>query len=249
MFLRNLGRLFLLLLVVLAAYGIYKLMPLWQPKPEQESFVHRTETVVTPLAPISRGDILSQFKLITVERQYRIPVKGTTYKPMPSPEKDGAWGNLSQGIFGKMKRVPGTTQNLVYEMVTTATAGLDLSRLQESDIVNGDRETTITLPRPEIISIVHDTASSRIYSEDRPALPFIGNPAGLLQEMQRKGEQRHREEAMTDEGLLLKAQRSAQDNLGRFLKGLHPGREINFLFKEPEQKRESTPVPVVQRSS
>jgi len=224
-----------LAVLLLAAYGLFRLLKAEPPR-SREPFYERTETDIVALPHVTRGDILSQFKMITVERQYKIPVRGTTYKPMPSPEKDGAWGNLSQGIFGKRERVPGTTQNLVYEMVTTATVGMDLSKLQDVDIQNADRVTTITLPEPEVIAIVHDAAASRIYRQDRPTLPFVGNPANLLQQMQVKGEQRHRREAEEDEALMAQARATAQANLKRLLTSIHPGRDIVFNYRSPQVK-------------
>lgn len=217
-----------LLILILAAIGLVRLLA--DRGGKGVSGDSDTVTIVTPLAPVSRGQILSQFKLITVERQYRIPVLGTTYKPMPNPERDGVFGEVSQAVFGKRERVPGTTQNLVYEMVTTVTAGIDLGKLKELDIANGATVTTITLPLPEVIAVIHDAGSSRIFSQERPTVPFVGNPATLLEEMQKRGEKKHRLEAMHDEALMSRARRNAEESLLGFLKSLHPERQVVVQF-------------------
>ncbi|MGI8905762.1 MAG: DUF4230 domain-containing protein [Candidatus Sumerlaeaceae bacterium] len=228
--LRIARQLSILLILLLAGYGIYKLInPI--PRTAEPGSLRRTETIVNTLPPISRSEIVSQFKLVTVERQYRIPVIGTTYKPMPNPQRDGAMGRVSQALFGKRERVPGTTQNLVYEMVTTVTAGIDLSSLQDSDIVNGERETTITLPAVEVLSVSHDSTKSKIFSQESPNMPYVGNAATLLTDMQKRGEIRHWEEARKDDALLYRARVTAEQDLQKLLGPTHPGRQIHFVFR------------------
>jgi hypothetical protein len=228
---RIVRQLMVVLVLLLAGYGTYKLMhPV--AGPGVQSSLQRTETIVKTLPPISRSEILSQFKLVTVERQYRIPVMGTTYKPMPNPERDGALGRVTRAFFGKRERIPGTTQNIVYEMVTTVTAGIDLSGMQDGDIQNSDRETTISLPPAQVLSVSHDSKQSRIYSQENPSMPFVGNAANLLTDMQKRGEQRHWEEARRDEALLYRADVTAEEDLRKLLTPLHPGRTIHFEHRK-----------------
>lgn len=182
------------------------------------------------LAPISRGDILSQFRLITVERQYTIPVMGRSYKPLPGAGQ-GVVGQIARDIFPNRDSIPGTTTNIVYEMTTTVTMGIDLAKLADADIQNGDATTTITLPEPEIISIQHDQTKSRIFSQDKPTLPYLDNSANLLAELQKTGEAKHRAEAELDEALQAKARTEARDSLGEFLRKVHPGRELQIEFR------------------
>lgn len=190
----------------------------------------------TALGPISRGDILSQFRLITVERQYRIPVIGRSYKPLPDAVIGGVVGMLARDLLGQRDSVPGTTTNLVYEMVTTVTVGIDLAKLQDGDITNGDRLTTLTLPKPEIIAVVHDPTKSKIFSRDTPKLPYLDNSAALLTELQRTGTLKHRAEAENDEALMAKAEDEARRSLKGLLEKVHPGREVQILFKDASQR-------------
>lgn len=213
------------IIVLLALYGLYSLFrgtPSTQPTQKLET---------RALAPISRGDILSQFRLITVERQYQIPILGRSYKPVPLPGEGGVMGSITRDVFPNRDSIPGTTTNIVYEMTTTVTMGIDLAKLTDKDIRNSDTVTTITLPVPEIISIQHDQSKSRIFSQDKPTLPYLDNSANLLAELQKTGEAKHRAEAENDEALQTKARTEARKSLTEFLRKIHPGREILIEFK------------------
>lgn len=225
-----------LIIVILALYGLYALL---RPKgsPEHQQVI---ETVA--LSPISRGDILDQFRLVTVERQYRIPVIGRSYKPLPNAATGGVFGMIAQDLLGNRKDVPGTTTNIIYEMVTTVTVGIDLAKMRDDDIVNGDTETTITLPAPEILAVTHDSTQSRIFAKDSPRLPYLDNSAALLEELQRTGQVKHRLEAEADEALMARAESKARDALTGLLERVHPGREVQIQFHAP-QKRTPRPVP------
>jgi len=216
------------IMVVLALYGLYSLLRPQQPaEPGQ-----KIEAVA--LSPISRSEITRQLRLITVERQYTIPVVGRSYKPLPGP-RSGVLGQVVRDILGNRDAVPGTTTNIVYEMVTTVTVGIDLGRLTDADIVNGDTVTTLTLPAPEVMTVEQDTVNSRIYSKDSPTLPYLDNSAALLQELQRKGKIKHREEAAADEQLMARARQQAREALGALLEKVHPGRDVRILFHDAKK--------------
>lgn len=213
------------IIIVLAFYGLYSLFrPRGEPGPAQ-----KFESVA--LAPISRGEILSEFRLITVERQYRIPVIGRSYKPMPDTSRSGVLGQIARDMMGGRDSIPGTTTNLVYEMVTTVTMGIDLAKLRDEDIQNNDTVTTLTLPNPEVIAVVHDPTKSQIFSKDSPTLPYLDNSAALLEELQRTGTIKHRVEAEGDELLQARAQDEARRQLKGLLEKVHPGRDVQILFK------------------
>ncbi len=220
------------IVIVLAVYGLYTLF-----RPQQPGIVGAQKVETTALAPISRGDILSQFRLITVERQYRIPVIGRSYKPLPTAATGGVVGMIARDILGERDSVPGTTTNLVYEMVTTVTMGIDLAKIQNSDIANGDLVTTLTLPKPEVIAVVHDSTKSKIFSKDSPKLPYLDNSASLLTELQRTGTVKHRAEAENDDALMAKAEDEARRSLKGLLEKVHPGREVQILFKPASEKQ------------
>lgn len=215
-----------LIIIVLAAYGLYTLF-----FRGSHSSSGQMKLEATALSPISRGEILSEFRLITVERQYRIPVMGRSYKPLPTAEDDGIIGQIAQDFFGERDSVPGTTTHLVYEMVTTVTMGIDLARLRDQDIVNGDRVTTVTLPEPEVIAVVHDPTQSKIFAKDSPTLPYMDNSAALLEQLQRTGTEKHRAEAENDDALMAKAQDQARRSLKGLLEKVHPGREVKIEFQ------------------
>lgn len=213
------------IIIVLALYGLYTLFrPKGEPGPS-----HKFESVA--LSPISRGEILNEFRLITVERQYRIPVMGRSYKPLPDTGRSGILGQVARDMLGGRDSIPGTTTNLVYEMVTTVTMGIDLAKLGDQDIQNADTVTTLTLPRPEVIAVVHDPTKSQIFARDSPTLPYMDNSAALLEELQRTGTVKHRAEAENDDMLQARAQDEARRQLKSLLEKIHPGREVQILFK------------------
>jgi hypothetical protein len=213
------------IIVILALYGLYSLLRPQQPGSSGQTI----ETVA--LSPVSRGEILQQFRLITVERQYRIPVIGRSYKPLPDAATGGVIGLLARDLLGDRKSVPGTTTNLIYEMVTTVTVGIDLAKISDADIQNSERETTITLPAPEVMAVVHDATQSRIFAKDSPRLPYLDNSATLLEELQRTGQVKHRAEAENDEALMARAETKAREALKGLLEKVHPGREVHILFR------------------
>jgi hypothetical protein len=213
------------IILVLAFYGLYAL---FRPRGESGP-AQKFETIA--LAPISRGEILNEFRLITVERQYRIPVMGRSYKPLPDTSKSGILGQVAKDMLGGRDSIPGTTTNLVYEMVTTVTMGIDLAKLGDEDIVNGDAVTTLTLPKPEVIAVVHDPTQSKIFAKDQPTLPYMDNSAALLEELQRTGTLKHRSEAENDDILQARAQDEARRQLKGLLEKVHPGREVQIQFE------------------
>jgi len=223
-----------LIIALLALYGLYTLFRGTPGSTPAQVFETRA------LTPISRGEILKEFRLITVERQYRIPVMGRSFKPLPAPGTGGVLGQMTRDIFSGRDSVPGTTTNIVYEMVTTVTMGIDLGKLQEKDIENGESVTTITLPSPEVIAVVYDPENSKIFTQDRPALPYLDNSAALLEELQKTGTAKHRQEAENDEALMAKAQNQAETALRGLLEKVHPGREVRILF-QPEKNPLPTP--------
>lgn len=213
------------LIIILAVYGLYTLF-----FRRNHLGAENTKIEATALSPISRGEILSQMRLVTVERQYRIPVIGRSYKPLPTAENNGIIGQVVQDFFGNRDSVPGTTTELVYEMVTTVTMGIDLGKLRDEDIENSDSVTTLTLPGPEVMSVIYDSAESKIFAKNSPTLPYLDNSAALLEQLQRTGVVKHRLEAENDEALAANAENEARRALQSLLEKIHPGREVKIEF-------------------
>lgn len=225
--LRALRLVLILIILLLAAVGMYTLLG---PRPAGGP-PGPVATSVTALAPVSRGEIVSQFKVITVERQYNIPVIGSAFKPMPGPERDGALGLLVRAALGGRERVPGTTEEIVYEMVTTVTAGIDLSKLREQDIENSDQETTITLPEPEVLAVVTDFERSGVRYRSGPSLPFMSHSAQLIADLQKAGLRKHRLEAERDGEFMERARAAGEQALRGLLQAAHPGRTIRIVHR------------------
>lgn len=216
--------LILLLIVFLCGVGIYTLMGGGRQAGPPGAVV--TQSVA--LTPVSRGEILSQMKLVTVEREYNIPVLGSAYKKLP--EAQGAVGAMMRAALGGTERVPGTTEEIVYEMVTTVTAGIDLARLQDTDIQNDATQTTITLPQPEVFSVVTDFERSGVRYRSGPSVPFLSHSSQLIADLQKTGERKHRLEAQNDAEFLHRARTQAETALLKLLKATHPGRDVAVRF-------------------
>ncbi len=225
---RAIRLLLVLTILLLAGIGVYTLLG----SGGQGGPLGSVTTFVTALAPVSRGEIVAQFKIITVEREYNIPVVGSAYKSMPGPDRDGAVGAVSRVLFGGRERVPGTTEQIVYEMVTSVTAGVDLARLSEADIRNSDVETTITLPRPEVFAVVTDFERSGVRYRNAPSMPFMSHSAQLISDLQKAGLKKHRREAERDAELMAQARKEAARALGGLLESTHPGRKIVIGFAD-----------------
>lgn len=236
--LRAIRLVLILVILLLAAVGLYTLMGGGRSAGGPPGPV---ATSVVALAPVSRGEIVSQFKVITVERQYNIPVIGSAFKQAPSPERDGALGALARAALGWRERVPGTTEELVYEMVTTVTAGIDLSRLRDEQIDNGTTETTVTLPRPEVFSVVTDFDRSGVRYRSGPKLPFMSHSAQLIADLQKAGMKKHRQEAERDQDFMTRARTQARDALQNLLQSTHPGRRITIVFEGEEEAEAGRP--------
>jgi hypothetical protein len=90
--------------------------------------------------------------------------------------------------------LPFTKDEWQYQAVFTVTAGLDLSKINDSDIqVAGDGQTgytiTIRLPNPEIFSNELDSSRSQVLSHNEDFLSGLSknpNLVGLLQDAARK---------------------------------------------------------------
>jgi hypothetical protein len=216
-----------LLVLGLAVYGLVRLLV-----DRNNGLTLPTVIRTSALSPVSRGEILSEFKVITVERQYRIPVMGSSFKPMPTAARNGTIGAIATALFGNRESLPGTKRQMVYDMVTTVTAGIDLGKLAPDDIANSDTETTVTLPAPEVLSVIYDGTQSQMFSQDNPSLPYMGDSASLLAEMQKTGLEKHRMEAEADEALMAKARENARKSLQRFLEKTHPGRTVHVVFEK-----------------
>lgn len=115
-------------------------------------------------------------------------------------------------------RLPGSTETLTYMAVYDVKAGVDLSRITESDItVDGDT-VRIVLPPPYIVSQALDAEKSHVVSRSTGPTSFIGGASKeLLDTVLREAQKRASTETLADGTLLKAAQENAASDLTRLL--------------------------------
>lgn len=95
--------------------------------------------------------------------------------------------------------------------------GLDLSRLQSSDVSVRGRVVTIHLPSPEILVTRVDNAKTRVYSRDTG---LFSSPDPYLESELREEAERQLQQAAQQDGILKTAEENARNALTTILKGL-----------------------------
>jgi Protein of unknown function (DUF4230) len=96
-------------------------------------------------------------------------------------------------------------------------AGIDLSRLKNSDVVISGRNIHVHLPEAEVFSARLDSARTRVYSRTTGLL--VAADENLETEVRQKAEQQIRDGALAD-GILQKAAQNAQTTVKSMLMGL-----------------------------
>ncbi len=96
-------------------------------------------------------------------------------------------------------------------------AGLDLSRLQPSDVAVSGRSVSIHLPPAEIFTIRLDNAKTRVYSRDTG---LFSTPDPNLEGEVRQEAERQLQSAALQDGILKSADKNARQTLTSMLTGL-----------------------------
>jgi hypothetical protein len=96
-------------------------------------------------------------------------------------------------------------------------AGLDLSRLQLSDVVVSGRSVSIHLPQAEIFTTRLDNAKTRVYSRDTG---LFSTPDPNFEGEVRQEAERQLQSAALQDGILKSADKNARQTLTSMLTGL-----------------------------
>ncbi|MDB5078459.1 MAG: hypothetical protein JWP00_383 [Chloroflexi bacterium] len=167
-------------------------------------------------APILVGQILKQYKMETAEVTSSKIVEGETSSLLP---------------FSKDK--------LTYQVVLTMTAGIDMSTIQDSDIVASGDMVTIKLPAPQVLRIER---TGKVISQNSEMLSaFSKNPN--LQDMIEDEGQKQIVKAVLEQGKLMQdARQYAEDNLRNLF--LQAGfKQVQFIQSDTK----ITPTPQISR--
>src|SRR5271166_1173587 len=98
-----------------------------------------------------------------------------------------------------------------------AIAGVDLSKLQPSDVVVKGRSVSIRLPQAEIFTVRLDNARSRVYSRDTG---LFSTPDPNLEGEVRQEAERQLQAAALQDGILKTGDQNARQTLTSLLTGL-----------------------------
>jgi hypothetical protein len=96
-------------------------------------------------------------------------------------------------------------------------AGVDLGKLQASDVVVSDRKISVHLPKAEILVTRLDNEKTRVYSRDTG---LFTSPDPNLETQVRQEAERQLQQAALQDGILKSADENARNSVQSILKGL-----------------------------
>ena len=96
-------------------------------------------------------------------------------------------------------------------------AGVDLGKLQASDVAVGNRNISVHLPKAEILVTRLDDEQTRVYSRDTG---LFSSPDPNLETQVRQEAERQLQQAALQDGILKSADENARNSVQSILKGL-----------------------------
>jgi Protein of unknown function (DUF4230) len=96
-------------------------------------------------------------------------------------------------------------------------AGVDLGKLQASDVALNDRNISVRLPKAEILVTRLDNEKTRVYSRDTG---LFSSPDPNLETQVRQEAERQLQQAALQDGILKSADENARNSVQSILKGL-----------------------------
>jgi Protein of unknown function (DUF4230) len=96
-------------------------------------------------------------------------------------------------------------------------AGVDLGKLQASDVALSDRNISVRLPKAEILVTRLDNEKTRVYSRDTG---LFSSPDPNLETQVRQEAERQLQQAALQDGILKSADENARNSVQSILKGL-----------------------------
>lgn len=179
---------------------------------KQELQIENTRNVITEIRKIAELTTASFFEEVVIHEE------------KPSESLGGKTINTVTGIFKSDKSDATIKDNIVIIAHGTVRAGIDLSKIEESDLqVVNDSTITLRIPKASILDISINPSDLDIYIED-------GKWSHLqVTRVEQKAQKKIQDDAIKD-GLLDKATQSAQHKLTQFLKGLG-FKKIDIIIK------------------
>jgi hypothetical protein len=176
-----------------------------------------SKSVVNTPAPILIGNITREYKLITAQ------VTGST-------TVEGETKNL----------IPFSTERWNYQMVMTVTAGIDMTKMKDTDIKTDMENLTasITLPAPEILT---KEKNGWVVSKDSQIFSGTSADKNIVDKMQATGEQKILDGILQDGKLFREARLNAEIQLRNLILQLGY-RQVKFDYADQPTVTPTTPT-------
>ena len=148
--------------------------------------------------------------------------------------------------------IPFSKESYQYMAVFTLTAGIDMSKIKDSDVqVTGDGKAgytiTIRLPEPQIFSTELDTSRSSVISHDEQLLSSFSKNPNLLSLVQDQAKKDVVTQVLQQGQLLSDAKTNAEEDIRNLILQANAGTEthivaVNFVYGvAPTPDKNATP--------
>ncbi len=163
-------------------------------------------------SPVLVGQIKKQYKMETAE------VPGST---------------IVEGKTGSI--LPFSEEKIVYQVVVTMTAGIDMSTLSDSDISVSGETVTVKLPAPQVL---RTERVGKVISQNSEILAGFSKNKNLQDQVEDEGQKKVVKTILEQGELMQKARLNAEDNLRQLFLQLGY-KNVVFIQAEPQ----GTPSP------
>ncbi len=228
----------LLILLILALRGALTLdlTVLSQATPTPTSSPTPTPTLTPTTTPTPRPLVIERIRAVSE----LVTVHYTVQKVVEGSRENPAWTGRVEKLLG----ISG--QRVLLVAYGEVRAGLDLSQMEEDDIIIDGDQAVVVLPMAEILSSKLDNEKTYIYDYEKGI--FTPEDPGLFDEVRQIAEKEIVEAALED-GILDKAQTNAQAYLLLLIHSLG-FREVRFMVATPTPTLTpiALPTPTVEKT-
>jgi hypothetical protein len=165
--------------------------------------------------PVILNQITREYKIITAQQTSTTTVEGETKNALPF-----------------------SSEKYTYQMVMTVTAGIDLTKMQDTDVRTEGEIVYLRLPQPEILTKEKD---GQVIARSQDLLAFISSNKNIVDEMQRVGQEKIMKAILDDGRLLREARLSAEIQLRNFILQLGYYKQVKFEY-QPTPTPNTPPV-------
>jgi Protein of unknown function (DUF4230) len=165
--------------------------------------------------PVILNQITREYKIITAQQTSTTNVEGESKSALPF-----------------------SSEKYTYQMVMTVTAGIDLTKMRDSDIRPDGETVYVRLPEPEILTKEKD---GYVIARSQELLSFISSNKNIVDEMQRVGQDKIMKAINEDGRLMREARLSAEIQIRNFILQLGYYKTVKFEY-QPTTSPTAPPV-------